>query len=393
MHVHVAVSKHPNAVEAGTEVAKKATAAFEGAHADLAFLFYSPHYESRSHKLLGAIRTGLGPGLLLGCMGEGVIGGDEELEETPAVALWAAQLPDTKLIPLRLTFTRESEGMAMEGWPETFADLGHPPFFIFLADPFTTPVDAVLAHVERTCPGARAIGGMASGGDEPGKNRLVVDDAIYEDGLVGVAIAGPLQMRTVVSQGCQPISDRYVVTKADRNVIYELSGAPPLERLQEVMASLGESQGQDTRLALHLGVASDEHKERFERGDFVIRGVMGADRNSGALVVTDIVKEGQTVQFQLRDPNAATEDLNQLLAQDRLRYAVPPKGALLFSCNGRGRRFFSSPNHDVSAVSNRMGGIPIAGFFAQGEIGPIGDRHFLHGYTASVALFSDPAAK
>lgn len=393
MQAHVAVSKHPDAVQAGTEVAANTQTAFKGAGVDLGFLFYTPHYRNQDDRLLSALRAELGIGLMLGCMGEGVIGGDEEVEDGPAVVLWSAHLPDTRLVPFRLSFSRDDVGVAMNGWPETFGTPNQPPFFVLLADPFTTPVDAVLAHVERTCRGSLAIGGMASGGDGPGENRLLLDGAVYEDGLVGVGMVGSTQVRAVVSQGCQPISDRYVVTKADRNVIYELSGAPSLERVQAVIASLQENQGSNTGLALHLGVAIDEYRERFERGDFVIRGVMGADRNSGGLVVTDVVKEGQTVQFQLRDPNAASEDLNLLLAEDRLKHGeVQPKGALLFSCNGRGRRFFSSSNHDVSAVSNRMGGIPIAGFFAQGEIGPIGGHNFLHGYTASVALFSEPPA-
>lgn len=393
MRAHVAISKHPDPVEAARAVAGNTRAAFKGDGIDLGFLFYTPHYRKQDDQLLNTVRAEIGIGLLLGCMGDGVIGGDEEVEDAPAVVLWCANLPDSTLVPLRLSFSRDSAGVAMGGWPETFGTGNHTPFFVLLADPFTTPVDAVLAHVDRTCPRSPAIGGMASGGNEPGENRLLLDGAVYEDGVVGVAMVGSTPVRTVVSQGCRPISDRYVVTKADRNVIYELGGVPPLERLQTVIASLGENQERNTGLALHLGVAIDEYRERFERGDFVIRGVMGAERNSGGLVVTDVVKEGQTVQFQLRDPNAASEDLNLLLAEERLKHGdLRPKGALLFSCNGRGRRFFSSSNHDVSAVSTRMGGIPIAGFFAQGEIGPIGGHNFLHGYTASVALFSESPA-
>ena len=164
---------------------------------------------------------------------------------------------------------------------------------------------------------------------------------------------------------------------------------PALERLEAVFESLTDEDRQRAHRALHLGIVIDEHRNRFERGDFLIRNLLGADRTTGTVAIGDVVQEGQTVQFHLRDAESATDDLNSLLATDRAEHRRPPLGALMFSCCGRGRGLFGRPNHDVAVTMERLGPIPIAGFFAQGEIGPIGNRNFLHGYTASLALFSE----
>ncbi|TAJ25724.1 MAG: hypothetical protein EPO64_07635, partial [Nitrospirae bacterium] len=173
---------------------------------------------------------------------------------------------------------------------------------------------------------------------------------------------------------------------------HELGGSPALDRLQAVFESLGGEERQMAHRALHLGIVIDEHRARFERGDFLVRNLIGADRGSGSVAIGDRVQEGQTVQFHLRDAQSASEDLNVLLAADRAKHQKPPLGALLFSCCGRGRGLFGRAHHDIAAVREREGEMPIAGFFAQGEIGPVGGSNFLHGYTASLALFSEPDA-
>ena len=187
----------------------------------------------------------------------------------------------------------------------------------------------------------------------------------------------------------QRVGDRFVVTKAEHNLIHELGGVPALERLQAVFESLSEEDRRHAHRALHLGIAINEHRDRFERGDFLVRNLVGADQTTGAVAVGDIVQEGQTVQFHLRDAQSASEDLNALLAADRSAHRHPPLGALLFSCCGRGQGLFGRPHHDATATAQRLGAIPLAGFFAQGEIGPVGGRNFLHGYTASMALFAE----
>lgn len=390
----VAVSRDSNAAQAGRAIAQAARSGLGQGAADLAFLFLSSHYAERAAALSAAVREALAPRVLLGCTGEGVIAGTEEIEGAAAVTLWAARLPGTQLTPVRPSFAQrhDGEGYSVTGWPDDLSRGPEPPVFLLLADPYSTPVDEVLSLMADRCPGATAIGGLAGGGHDLGENRMLLNDEVYEGGLVGVAVSGPVRIRTVVSQGCRPIGDRYVVTKAEKNVIHELGGTPALEHLQAAFESLSGEERRLAHRALHLGVVIDEHRNRFERGDFLVRNLIGADRNSGSVAIGDVVKEGQTVQFHVRDAQSASEDLHLLLAAERSRQEKLPLGALLFSCCGRGRGLFGRPHHDVTAVRERVGEIPIAGFFAQGEIGPVGGSNFLHGYTASVALFSEPGS-
>ncbi len=394
MQFHVAIARDSGADQASQALITSVREAFGHRVVDLACLFFSPHYAESAGELVHSIHRQLAPGVMVGCMGEGIIGFAEEYEDKPVVILWVAHLPGVQVIPLHLTFhEKEQKSYLMEGWPQELDARADRPTFLAFVDPFSTPVEDVFQTMEQHCPGAPAIGGIASGGSDLGENRLVLNGEIMGNGLVGVALWGQVSIRTLVSQGCQPIGERFVVTKAERNIIYELGGAPPLARLQETLQSLGPEGGQKAAMAVQVGVAFDEQRERFDQGDFLIRGLLGADQRSGSVAISDVVKEGQTIQFHVRDQKAASEDFNLLLAKDRLTYPnAALKGALLFTCNGRGRRFFAEPNHDITALQRRAEGIPVAGFFAAGEIGPVGGKNFIHGYTASVALFaeSDP---
>lgn len=389
----VAVSRNNDAAKAGIEISEAVRRGLDREPADLAFLFFSPHYVETAEELAAAVRAELGPRVLLGCTGEGVIGESEEIEGDAAVALWAARLPGAPVSPIRLSFTQQQEeGFTVSGWPDLPAEGSEPPTFLLLAEPFSTPVDEVLSSMADRYPGSLAIGGLAGGGHDFGQNRVLLNDEVHDSGLVGVAVSGAVSVRTLVSQGCRPIGERFVVTRAEKNVIHELGGSPALARLETVFKSLGSAERRMAHRALHVGIVMDEQRNRFERGDFLIRNLVGADRTTGSVAIGDLVREGQTVQFHIRDAGSASEDLNLLLTAERSKGTRPTRGALLFSCCGRGRGLFGRPHHDVMTVRERMGDIPIAGFFAQGEIGPVGGSNFLHGYTASVALFSEPGS-
>jgi small ligand-binding sensory domain FIST len=353
----------------------------------LAFVFFSPHHAAKADLISKMIREELSIDVCLGCSGEGVIADAEELETTPALTLWVGCLPRVRLTPLRLSFSEVQDQLVMPEWPEPSVA---PSTFILLADPFTTPMQDVLSAMGDRYPNAQAIGGLAGGGRGPGENRLVKNGDVFDGGVVGVQLCGSISVRTVISQGCCPIGERYVVTRAEHNTIFELGGTPALSRLQEVFESLEGPRRRDAHRALHIGIAIDEHRSRFERGDFLVRNLVGADQKAGTIAIGDLVQEGQTVQFQVRDAKSASDDLHVLLAADRTKHRNPPLGALLFSCCGRGEGLFGRSHHDSKVVQERVGPIPVAGFFAQGEIGPVGGKNFLHGYTASVALFSWP---
>lgn len=386
MQFAVALSQQDNTETAVVEVAAAIQAQLSRTPIDMACVFFSAHHAEDVDRLATVLTGTLRPKLLLGCSGEGIIAGEEELETTPAITVWAAVLPDVDLHPLHSSFSPIQDQFHLTGWPEPGINDGS---FLLLADPFTTPVQDILEIVDDRYPGTQAIGGLAGGGQEVGANRLVINDQVYDSGLVGVRISGAVDIRPVISQGCRVIGERFVVTKAEHNLIHELGGAPALERLQAVFESMPEEDRSRANRAVHLGIVIDEHRNRFERGDFLIRNLLGADRTTGAVAIGDMVQEGQTVQFQLRDAASASEEFNSLLAADHARHRHPPLSALMFSCCGRGQGLFGRPNHDARTASARLGSIPVAGFFAQGEIGPVGGRNFLHGYTASLALFAE----
>jgi small ligand-binding sensory domain FIST len=326
----------------------------------------------------------------LGCSGEGVIAGSEEIETSAALTVWVACLPEVTVTPLQISVSQLQDQIRMPGWPEPGLEDS---IFLLLADPFSTPMQEVLSLMTDRYPNGIVGGGLAGGGQDSGENRLLLNDQVFDEGVVGVQLTGPIAVRTVTSQGCRPIGERFVVTRAEQNLIFELGGVSALKRLQDVFESLGGPQRRDAHRALHLGIVIDEHGSHFERGDFLVRNLIGADQQAGAVAIGDVVQEGQTVQFHLRDAKSASDDLHFLLAEDRTTHRNPPLGALLFSCCGRGEGLFGRPHHDSGVVQERLGPIPMAGFFAQGEIGPVGGRNFLHGYTASVVIFSEPDSR
>lgn len=319
---------------------------------------------------------------VLGCTGESIIGPDREIENHAALSLWVAKFPDTHIAPFALDY----DPPEFEGWPQDGGSRKpENRWSIVLGDPFTFPVDEWFARLERDRKGLNVIGGMASAGQGPGQNVLVVDDQVRRGGAVGVLLDGPLKIRSVVSQGCRPVGRPMIVTRVEENIIREFGRRPALEVLRELVESLDEEDRKRTRQGLHIGRVINEYKEKFGRGDFLVRNVLGLDP-SGGIAITDFVRVGQTVQFHVRDAQTADEDLRAMLNHDKATQA-PPAGALVFSCNGRGRRLFKIPDHDITSLQNVLGPIPAAGFFAMGELGPVGGQNFVHGFTASIALF------
>ena len=373
-----ALSQHPVATQAVGEVSGQLIEQLEGQGCDLAVCFASTHHVGAFEDMAPALRSLVDPRVLVGGTAVAVVAGSHEVEEEPAFAAFAARLDETELGPVMLQLEETPDGAALTGWP-TFE---RPPGKLLLfADPFTFPADAFLARVNQDLPDLQIIGGMASSAGSPGGNRLVLDDRIVDHGAVGVFLDGGIEVHTLVSQGCRPIGRPYVVTKAEQNLIGELAGKPAIERLQELAAAATEDERELLRRGLHVGLVVDEHKAEFARGDFLVRNLLGADEGSGALAIGERVSVGQTVQFHVRDADAADEDLRELLA------GADADAALLFTCNGRGRHLFSVADHDAGMVEKLLGPIPLAGAFCAGEIGPVGGRNFLHGFTASLALF------
>jgi small ligand-binding sensory domain FIST len=357
-----------------------------GSPPELAVLFLS-HHHRQAEGIPELVAQLLGPKNLIGCTGESIVADDREIEGSPAVSLWGAKLPGVSIEPMHLDFEPTSEGLTFHGFPETLTD-GWPEgsVLLLLGDPYSFPTPDLLARINEDHPGTVVVGGMSSGGMGAGDNRLFLDQKSFRRGAVAVLIHGPVAVRTVVSQGCRPIGKPFVVTKAQDNLIEELGGRPALVQLQEVFAELPTRDQQLVQQGLHVGRVINEYQDSFSRGDFLVRNVIGADATRGFIAVGDYVRRGQTIQFHVRDAESADEDLRLLLGQYE---QAPPQAALLFTCNGRGSRLFSEPDHDARSVRKILGEAPTAGFFAQGEIGPVGGKSFLHGFTASVVLFGD----
>ncbi|HET6205091.1 MAG TPA: FIST N-terminal domain-containing protein [Planctomycetota bacterium] len=386
------MSTEKDAVRAADEAAGKAAGSLGGSRSDLAFLFVSPLHAPSIGEIGARVREHLRPATLLGCAANGVIADEREIEQGPAVAVWAAAMPGAAVQGFAARVRVEGEEARVDGFPEFVPGPEGSPSVLLVVDPFSFPADAFLRALAERRPDLPVLGGMASGANAPGETRLLLDEEVLEEGAVGALFAGPVEMRAVVSQGCRPIGRALVVTKGEGNVVQELGGKPALEQLEEVLASLDERDRVLARRALHVGLVIDEYRSTFERGDFLVRNLLGADPRSGALVVGDRVRRGQTIQFHVRDAETADEDLRALLEREvKRRGGSAPAGALLFTCNGRGTNLFPGPDHDASAVRGIAGAVPLAGFFAAGEIGPIGARNFLHGYTASLALFYEGA--
>jgi len=362
---------------------------WEGGDPDLVLAFASSHYGDEIDDLGGRLAARTRADAVLGCTGESIIGGPREIEGRPALALWAARLPDTAVRPFR-TVARPTVdgGIRFHGGPTIEDD--ERASLIVLADPFTFPMDEYLKVQNRDAPGVPAVGGMASGARRPGQTRLWTEDGLVEGGLIGVVLEGETELVTVVSQGCRPVGRPWVVTKAAEHTIRELGGQPALDVLMRTLQAIDEPEQELFRAQPFIGLATDATKSRLDRDDFLVRGLTGVHPEQKAISVAASVRPGQTVQFLVRDAASASADLEFLLNTRETR-AEPggspaPRGALLFSCNGRGRRMFGEDDHDASRVLAALGtNVPLAGFFAMGEVGPVGQENHLHGFTASVA--------
>ena len=320
---------------------------------------------------------------VIGCSSTGVIGDGRGVEVTPSVSAWAATLGEARITTFALETLRAEDRFVVIGLPERMAD---DRAAILFADPYSFPADAFVERSSQVLGDLPLIGGLANGLQGRGSVRLFADGEVHTEGAIGVLLGGPIKVDTVVSQGCRPIGQNMVVTAAEDNLLLELAGQPALARLEELVSALDEEDRELVAAGLQIGIAMDEYAERHERGDFLIRGVLGIDPEREAVAIGDVVEVGRTVRFQVRDAATADEDLYEML--DRyVDQRGRVDGALLFSCNGRGATMFGSADHDPAAVREALGPIGVAGFFAAGEIGPVAGHNHVHGFTASMLIF------
>jgi small ligand-binding sensory domain FIST len=369
---------------AARQAVRQARASLGASSPSFAVLFASAHFAGSAPALVAAVAEQAGGVPLIGCVAQAVAGGTREVESGPAVSLWlAADLGPVETFAME--FVRTASGGAFGGYRFT------PGAHLMVCDPFTFPAGDLLAHLNQHVPGAVVMGGMASGGLRSGQSLLFLDDRVITRGAVGAHL-GRAGIHPLVAQGCRPVGDPYTVTRADGNLVIELGGRPPLARLRELAAALPVREQELLARGAHLGIVIDEYRAEPGQGDFLVRGIAGADPESGAIAVGSELEVGQTVQFHVRDARSADEDLRRILVREAAALGGRPlAGALLFTCTGRGTRMFAEPDHDTGLLAQALGQIPVAGFFCDGELGPVGGQNFLHTFTASIALFPETA--
>ena len=353
---------------------------------DLAILFLSPAFGPVAGEVAAALTEQLSLGMLLGIIAEGVIGDQAEIEGQTAAAVLVASLPGVRITPFVFQSV-EWPCMLLE--PAEFRRIVDAPedtrAFILLCDPFSIPVSDVVQAFNLAFPGIPLVGGMASGALRPGGNTLLMNGLAIAGGAVGLALAGPVEIDILISQGCRPIWRPFQVTSANKDEIYAIEGRPPLAWIQELAPELPPDDQQLLESGLFIGRATRSGPEALGRGDFVIRGITSIDYASGAIRVADQIAEGEFIQFHVEDAFTAEEDLEMVLIPQLFR--EKPAGGLLFSCNTRGTRLYDHPNGDITIIRDNLGEIPLAGCFCAGEIGPSGGRNYRHGQTASLILF------
>jgi small ligand-binding sensory domain FIST len=367
------------AIEAGTQ----ARAALGAAGADVAFVFCTGAHLAAPEAALEGIREALDPPALAGCGAGGVLGDGREIEDGTAVAVWAAALDGGSAEVFHAEALEMPDGLAVTG----LSELEDATAAVLLPDPATFPTDGVLAELSRRAPGVPIVGGLSSGRTPAGEAALFVGDRVVSEGAVVVRFDG-VEVLPCVSQGAAPVGPELTVTEAEGNVIRELAGRPALGRLRDAIEELTELERGMVANGLLLGIVIDGGKPEYRVGDFLVRPLLGADPEQGTVAVGAPIEPGTVVRMHARDARSADRDLRAALGlRVEALGGAAPAGALVFTCNGRGRGMFGMPHHDAMALSEELAGAPAAGFFAAGEIGPVGGDPFLHGFTATVAVF------
>jgi len=356
---------------------------------DLLVFFCTHHYAAALEGLGARLQAATGARVLAGCTGFSIAGGSKEVEGQPCLTLWGARLPGTDVHVEHLT-AQSGEGGAIKFVGAPHVDHAHRAGVILLADPFTFPAHVYLPELAEEMSGVPIVGGMASGGQGPRQNLLWRGGECLDHGALAITIEGDVALETLVSQGCRPVGEPLVVTACSGPMIEKLRGLRADKALFEVLGDLPDRDKELFKRGAHIGMAIDPTRSQFGAEDLLVRNLRGIDPQKGVVVVgDDSLRVGMTVQFMVRDAASASDELGRLLAERASGWDPPPggAGALLFTCGGRGKHLFRTPNHDAGAIQEHLGpDLALAGFFAAGEIGPVGGQTFLHGFTASVGL-------
>jgi small ligand-binding sensory domain FIST len=355
----------------------------------LGLVFMSPRFFPHARQVLEVLRVHARIPVLLGCSSQGLIVGGQELEQNAGLAVGLYALPGAELNAVHFTQEQVEESNGPGYWPlETGVERDQTRGWLVFIEPFHLDSENWLKTWNEAYAPAPVLGGLASGDLAEQVTQVYLNGEVFEQGGVGLSVGGAVALEGMISQGCTPIGETWTLTRVEQNIIREIGNRPAYEVLAETFGQLTPDEQRKARGNLFIGLVVNEYLDEFHRGDFLIRNLLGADPRSGSIAVGALPRLGQTVQFQRRSAAAATEDMEALLSRTRARLeSAMVYGGCLCCCNGRGRNLFGQPNHDAQMVQQRLGPLGLAGFFCNGELGPVGQKNFLHGYTASLALF------
>jgi small ligand-binding sensory domain FIST len=355
----------------------------------LGLVFMSPKFFAHARQVLEIFRVHAQIPLLAGCSGSSLIAAEHEVEGADGLVLALYYLPGSQLTAFHFTQEMVEESTGKDSWQtKTGVARSDVNGWLAFVDPFHLDAEAWLQSWNTGYDSKPVFGGLASGAFPEPYTQIYLNGEVFEEGGVAIAVGGEVELSGVISQGCTPIGESWTLTRVHQNFIQYIANRPAYTVLAETVQNLTAEEQKKAQGNLFIGLVVNEYLEDFHRGDFLVRNLLGADPSSGVLAVAALPRAGQTVQFHRRDPAAATEDMDELL--NRARHNLAGRtvyGSCLCCCNGRGVNFFNAPDHDAAMIQKQLGPFGLAGFFCNGELGPIGDKNFLHSYTASLALF------
>jgi small ligand-binding sensory domain FIST len=357
--------------------------------ATLGLVFMSPRFFDHAEAVLELLRVHARIPLLAGCSSTSLVCNQQEIEHQEGLTLGLYALPEARLKAVHFTQAQVEDSTGPSFWHrETGISTDATNGWLAFVDPFHLDSERWLNQWNEAFAGLPIVGGLATGKFSDQRTQVYLNGQVFEEGGVAISVGGNIQLLSVISQGCTPIGETWTLTGVDRNVIQRIGNRPAYEVLAETFEGLPADEQLKASRGMFVGLVINEYLDDFHRGDFLIRNLLGADPGTGNIAVGAFPRIGQTLQFQRRDAAAATEDLRELLTRAKSRIGgATIYGGCLCSCNGRGSNLFGQPNHDAGIIQQQIGPFGLTGFFCNGEIGPVGDRNFLHGFTASLALF------
>ena len=354
----------------------------------LGLVFMSPKFFPHAKMTLEILRVHARIPLLAGCSSAGLIAGEHEIESAGGLALALYSLPGAELNGVHFTQAQVEEANGAYWHLETGVEPKHTNGWLVFMDPFHLDSESWIRGWNEAYAPTPVFGGLASGVFSEPSTQVYLNGDVFEDGGVAVSVGGGVKLAGVISQGCTPIGESWTLTRVERNLIHQIANRPAYAVLHETFQKLTPDEQKKAQNNLLIGLVVNEYREDFHRGDFLVRNLIGGDPTSGVLAVGALPRAGQMMQFQRRDAAAAEEDMTELLTRAREQFGgATIYGGCLCCCNGRGQGLFGAPDHDAGLVQKHLGPLGLAGFFGNGEIGPVGGKNYLHGFTASLALF------